>query len=78
MRLFDSVEILGEKLRGKEVARIGTGGRWGDVYRKLEPYGKNVIGGRDRRVGVGGLILGGEISFSLLSKIEPRRLTFGD
>jgi hypothetical protein len=59
MRLFDSVELLGESEEGK-VARVGTGGRWGEVYKKLELHGKNVIGGRDERVGVGGLMLGGK------------------
>ena len=62
MRLFDDVEYLGDKGRG-ETTRIGTGGRWGDVYAKLEGIGKTVIGGRDRRVGVGGFMLGGSSSF---------------
>ena len=64
MRLFDSVEILDGKFGGSEGARIGTGGRWGEVYKKLEPYGKSVVGGRDRRVGVGGFMLGGKSSLS--------------
>jgi hypothetical protein len=69
MRLFDSVEPLGEFGEGAGgVTRVGTGGRWGEVYRKLEPYGKTVVGGRDRRVGVGGLMLGGE-SFSFFDNI---------
>ncbi len=59
MRLFDGVESLGDNAEG-EITRVGTGGRWGEVYKKLEPLGKTVIGGRDRRVGVGGLLLGGE------------------
>ncbi|KAN0094203.1 FAD-binding domain containing protein [Hyaloscypha variabilis] len=63
MRLFDSVEILEGGVGGREGARIGTGGRWGEVYKKLELFGKTVVGGRDRRVGVGGLMLGGGISF---------------
>jgi hypothetical protein len=73
MRLFDSVELLGEGEEG-EVTRIGTGGRWGEVYKKLEPHGKTVIGGRDRRVGVGGLMLGGKSSpSSSKSKTETQR-----
>ncbi|KAE9368211.1 FAD-binding domain-containing protein [Stipitochalara longipes BDJ] len=63
MRLFDSVEIFEGSSGKSEGARIGTGGRWGEVYKKLEPYGKTVVGGRDRRVGVGGFLLGGGISF---------------
>jgi FAD/FMN-containing dehydrogenase len=71
MRLFDSVELLGGVGDGEgEVARIGTGGRWGEVYKKLEPYGKTVVGGRDRRVGVGGLMLGGESPHPLPSILE--------
>ncbi len=58
MRMFDAVEILEAGKEG-EVARVGTGGRWGEVHKKLEPYGKIVIGGRDPRVGVGGFLLGG-------------------
>jgi FAD binding domain len=58
MRLFDAVEYLGDDGEG-EVTRVGTGGRWGDVYRALEPLGKTVVGGRDQRVGVGGFMLGG-------------------
>ncbi|MCJ1405575.1 hypothetical protein MMC11_008803 [Xylographa trunciseda] len=41
------------------VASLGPGGRWGDVYQALDPYGLSVIGGRIPHVGVGGLILGG-------------------
>jgi len=58
MRMFNAVEILEAENEG-EVTRVGTGGRWGEVYKKLEPHGKTVIGGRDPRVGVGGFLLGG-------------------
>lgn len=43
----------------KKVATVGPGGRWGDVYAALDPYGVGVIGGRIPQVGIGGLILGG-------------------
>ena len=46
----------------KKVATVGPGGRWGDVYAALDPYGVGVIGGRIPQVGVGGLILGGMYS----------------
>lgn len=45
-----------------EVA-IGAGNVWYDVYAHLEPYKLKVIGGRVSAVGVGGLTLGGGISF---------------
>ncbi|KAJ3298170.1 hypothetical protein HK104_011091 [Borealophlyctis nickersoniae] len=44
-------------------ADIGPGARWGQVYFELEPYGVTVIGGRMAPVGVGGLLLGGGISY---------------
>ncbi len=42
-----------------KIASLGPGGRWGDVFAALDPYGVSVIGGRIPHVGVGGLILGG-------------------
>ncbi|KAJ3278019.1 hypothetical protein HK104_002734 [Borealophlyctis nickersoniae] len=45
------------------MADIGPGGRWGEVYAELEPYGVTAVGGRMAPVGVGGLLLGGGISY---------------
>ncbi|KUI53149.1 Bifunctional solanapyrone synthase [Cytospora mali] len=42
---------------------IGPGARWRDVYAALDKHGLMVAGGRDGSVGVGGLLLGGGISF---------------
>jgi FAD/FMN-containing dehydrogenase len=42
---------------------IGSGCRWGDVSKLLDPKGLAVVGGRNSHVGVGGLLLGGGISF---------------
>ena len=42
---------------------IGPGNRWGDIYRVLDAEGLSVVGGRASPVGVGGLLLGGGISF---------------
>ena len=42
---------------------VGPGNRWVDVYSKLETMGISVIGGRVSDIGVGGLTLGGGISF---------------
>ncbi|KAK1466104.1 FAD binding domain-containing protein [Colletotrichum cuscutae] len=45
------------------VAHVGTGARWGAVYAALEKDGVLVTGGRESVVGVGGLLLGGGISW---------------
>jgi hypothetical protein len=42
---------------------VGAGNTWYDVYTKLQPLGLTVIGGRVSAIGVGGLTLGGGISF---------------
>jgi FAD/FMN-containing dehydrogenase len=44
-------------------AVVGSGARWGQVYEELDAKGLAVAGGRNSAVGVGGLILGGGISF---------------
>lgn len=45
------------------VASVGAGASWIDVYTALDPLGKSVAGGRNGAVGVGGLTLGGGISY---------------
>ncbi|CRK16534.1 hypothetical protein BN1723_011019 [Verticillium longisporum] len=47
----------------KKTVLIGAGNRWSDVYRKLSKSDVTVTGGRVSSVGVGGLSLGGGISF---------------
>ncbi|KAI9659177.1 MAG: hypothetical protein M1831_003759 [Alyxoria varia] len=47
----------------RKSTKIGTGARWKDVYGKLDPMNLGVAGGRNARVGVGGLVLGGGLSF---------------
>lgn len=47
----------------KTITRVGPGNRWVDVYEHLTPLGLSVVGGRVAEIGVGGLILGGGISF---------------
>ncbi|KAK2599014.1 hypothetical protein QQS21_005548 [Conoideocrella luteorostrata] len=42
---------------------VGAGNVWYDVYTKLQPMGLTVVGGRVSAIGVGGLTLGGGISF---------------
>ncbi|KUI58356.1 Bifunctional solanapyrone synthase [Cytospora mali] len=44
-------------------ASIGTGNTWYDVYTALEPLNRTVVGGRVASVGIGGLVLGGGISY---------------
>ncbi|KXL42586.1 hypothetical protein M433DRAFT_156085 [Acidomyces richmondensis BFW] len=45
------------------VASVGAGSSWVDVYAALEPFNRTVAGGRNGAVGVGGLTLGGGISY---------------
>ncbi|EPS98357.1 hypothetical protein FOMPIDRAFT_83615 [Fomitopsis schrenkii] len=42
---------------------IGAGNVWDNVYKALEPYSVNVVGGRVSGVGIAGFILGGGYSF---------------
>ena len=42
-----------------QMATIGAGLIWDDVYDALDPHGVNVVGGRVSGVGVAGLALGG-------------------
>jgi FAD/FMN-containing dehydrogenase len=47
----------------KESVTIGVGETWGSVYTELEKHSLTAPGGRVGRVGVGGLVLGGGLSF---------------
>lgn len=47
----------------KNVVKVGPGAQWNDVFNKLEPLGVITTGGRSSTVGVGGLTLGGGISY---------------
>lgn len=42
---------------------VGPGNGWSDLYSRLDALGLSVIGGRVADIGVGGLTLGGGISF---------------
>ncbi|KAK8008108.1 hypothetical protein PG991_010659 [Apiospora marii] len=46
-----------------KTASVGPGARWGEVYAGLEEHGVSVTGGREGVVGVGGLLLGGGVSW---------------
>lgn len=45
------------------LVNVGPGARWNDVFTALEPLGVITTGGRSSTVGVGGLTLGGGISY---------------
>ncbi|RDW78453.1 hypothetical protein BP5796_06305 [Coleophoma crateriformis] len=47
----------------QKTASVGPGLTWYDVYTKLDPLNVSVVGGREAGVGVGGLTLGGGISY---------------
>lgn len=57
--LFNEIELSDDR----QLVDIGPGATWGLVYRTLAPYGLSVAGGRASSVGVGGLTLGGGLSF---------------
>ncbi|KAL8910197.1 MAG: hypothetical protein Q9171_004495 [Xanthocarpia ochracea] len=52
-----------EVVQSESVTKVGAGNRWLDVYSRLDPMGLSVVGGRVADIGVGGLTLGGGISF---------------
>jgi FAD/FMN-containing dehydrogenase len=56
---INRVDVSGDKT----TAYVGPGARWGDVYTQLESKGLAVVGGRVSDVGVGGVILGGGMSY---------------
>ncbi|KAI7220162.1 hypothetical protein KC333_g2543 [Hortaea werneckii] len=47
----------------ESVAKVGPGNTWYDVYTALEDRNLTVVGGRVADIGVGGLTLGGGVSF---------------
>ncbi|KAI8962371.1 putative oxidoreductase [Daldinia sp. FL1419] len=59
LRPLNTIEVKEDK----SMVSIGVGATWGDVYSKLDPLGISVAGGRVAHLGVGGLTLGGGLSF---------------
>ncbi|OJD29127.1 fad binding domain-containing protein [Diplodia corticola] len=59
MKAMNHVDLLSTR----HLAALGPGAKWFDVYNALEPEGLSVVGGRVSAIGVGGLTLGGGISF---------------
>ncbi|OTB15926.1 hypothetical protein K445DRAFT_317555 [Daldinia sp. EC12] len=56
---FNAVDYDAEN----KVASIGAGQKWENVYRQLDQFNVTVVGGRVLDVGVGGLMLGGGLSY---------------
>ncbi|KAI8267744.1 hypothetical protein K4K58_007367 [Colletotrichum sp. SAR11_239] len=52
-----------QNVADKGHAIVGTGARWVDVYQALEADKVTVIGGRFSAIGVGGLLVGGGLSY---------------
>ncbi|KAF2727877.1 FAD-binding domain-containing protein [Polyplosphaeria fusca] len=59
MRALNSVALDA----GRTKASVGAGASWQDIYTYLDAYNVSVAGGRNGAVGVGGLLLGGGISY---------------
>ncbi|KAI8632446.1 FAD-binding domain-containing protein [Xylariaceae sp. FL1651] len=59
LTLLNTTNISGDH----SVASVEAGSAWVDVYRTLNPFNKTVNGGRNGGVGVGGITLGGGISY---------------
>lgn len=59
LRGLDTVQVSEDRT----TVSIGMGNTWDNVYSQLDPMGLAVVGGRTAGVGVGGLSLGGGISF---------------
>lgn len=61
-----STEMLNKQVSYNPAANsasFGTGLRWDAVYSALDPYNVTLVGGRVMTVGVGGLTLGGGLSY---------------
>ncbi|ETS85947.1 hypothetical protein PFICI_03972 [Pestalotiopsis fici W106-1] len=59
LRALNSINVN----EGRTSTSVGTGATWDAVYDTLDPLGLSINGGRAAGVGVGGLTLGGGISY---------------
>ncbi|PKX99265.1 FAD-binding oxidoreductase [Aspergillus novofumigatus IBT 16806] len=59
LRALNSITVSDDRT----TVSVGVGASWGDVYAFLDPLGLSVAGGRAAQVGVGGLTIGGGISY---------------
>lgn len=60
---IDLRHLNGIDIQDKQIVSIGPGATWGEVYSKLDPLHLSVAGARAAQVGVGGLTVGGGISY---------------
>ncbi|KAK7942538.1 uncharacterized protein PG986_011651 [Apiospora aurea] len=60
LRALNSISVN----KDQSLALVGPGATWGAVYEHLDPLGLSVNGGRAAPVGIGGLTLGGGISYT--------------
>lgn len=56
LRHLNGIQVAEDRL----TTSVGSGNRWTNIYRKLEPMNLTVVGARDTQLGVGGFILGDE------------------
>lgn len=59
LRNLNTIKVSSDK---KSVT-VGPGNKWGQVYKVTDAAGVRVVGGRDWDVGVGGLLVGGGMSY---------------
>ncbi|OHE91613.1 hypothetical protein CORC01_13090 [Colletotrichum orchidophilum] len=59
---MDSINQI-QNVADKGYAVVGSGIRWVDVYKSLEPQGVTVTGGRFASIGGGGVLTGGGLSY---------------
>ena len=59
LRGLSGIEVSSDR----STVSVGVGATWGDVYAQLDPMGLMVAGGRAAQVGVGGLTVGGGVSY---------------
>lgn len=64
LSLFNQIELSDND----SIVDIGPGCRWADVSKVLDAKGKAIVGGRNSKVGVGGLLLGGKKCLILFAR----------
>lgn len=57
--VLDLCLLKSKELIQGNVARVGPGNTWGEVYSWLEDHQLSAVGGRDQQVGLPGFLLGG-------------------
>lgn len=57
--VLDLCQLKSKELTPGNIARVGAGNIWGEVYSWLEDHQLSAVGGRDQQVGLPGFLLGG-------------------